>query len=234
MYQGKPGVMKSRELTAEDIVYSYKRDIGWEKKDEHWAPAYQSLESITATDKHTVEFKTNKYLMEWWWWFGYATWGACTIYPEELVTAGIDDWRNHVGIGTGPFLLEDYVEGSHVAYAKNPNYWDSYVYNDKKYEIPFIDRMVKTLIQDKSSQIAALRTGKIDVYDVVEQKFIPTLEKSSPELKLIGRVAERSWRIGYRTDTKPFDDIRVRKALSMAIDREAFINTLWGGVKEIF
>ena len=91
------------------------------------------------------------------------------------------DWKNHVGLGTGPFHLQEVVEGSHVAYVRNPNYWDSYVFNDKKYEIPFIDRLVKTVIQDKSSQVAALRTGKIDVYDVLEKKFVDSLKKISSQ-----------------------------------------------------
>ena len=85
------------------------------------------------------------------------------------------------------------------------------------------------LWKDKSSQVAALRTGKIDVYDGVQKKFVDSLKRSSPKLKMIERAEQRSWRIGMRLDVKPFDDLRVRKAISMAIDREAFINTLWGG-----
>ena len=100
------------------------------------------------------------------------------------------DWKTHVGLGTGPFHLEDVVEGSTVTYVRNPNYWDSYVFNDKKYEIPFIDRMVKTLIQDKSSQVAALRTGKIDVYDALEKKFVDSVKRSAPEIKIKERNEE--------------------------------------------
>ena len=107
------------------------------------------------------------------------------------------DWKTHVGLGTGPFHLEDVVEGSSVSYVRNPNYWDSYVFNDKKYEIPFIDRLVKTVIQDKSSQVAALRTGKIDVYDSLEKKFVDSLKRSAPEIKMIERVAERAWKNGH-------------------------------------
>ena len=209
MWNEVPGVMASRELTAEDVVYSYKRNIGLETD---WK-AYQIMESMTATDKYTVEIKLESYLADWWLWFGYATWAAAGIYPPELVAAGANDWKNHRGIGTGPFMLEDYVEGSSITYVRNPDYWDSpttITGFDKKYEIPFIDRMVKTLIQDKSTQVAALRTGKIDVMDNVAHKYVQSLQETNPEIEFTGKVEERAWRIGMRLDREPFDDIRVR------------------------
>ena len=224
MWSGKPGVMESRELTAEDVVYSYK--VGWPRYN---LPIFQDVESVTATDRYTVTIKNKAFNTEWWHYFGFAHWNGATIVPRELTDEAMKDWKTHVGLGTGPFTLEDVVEGSSVSYTRNPNYWDSYVFNDKKYEIPFIDRLIKTVIQDKSSQVAALRTGKIDVYDVLEKKFVDSVKRSSPKIKMIERAAERAWRIGMRLDVKPFDDLRVRKAISMAIDREAFINTIQGG-----
>ena len=225
MWSGKPGVMESRELTAEDVVYSNK--LGWQRYN---MPVHQDVQSITATDRYTVTIKNKQFVPEWAHEFGFsASVGGATIVPRELTDEAMKDWKIHVGLGTGPFHLEDVVEGSTVSYVRNPNYWDSYVFNDKKYEIPFIDRLVKTLIFDKSSQVAALRTGKIDVFDALQKKFVDSLKRSAPEIKMIERAEERSWRIGMRLDVKPFDDLRVRKAISMAIDREAYINTLLGG-----
>ncbi len=225
MWSGKPGVMEARELTAEDVVYSYK--VGMPRYNSYGI--LKDVESITATDRYTVTIKNKYFHPEWFDALGVAHWSGSTIVPRELTDEAMKDWKTHVGLGTGPFTLEDVVEGSYVSYVRNPNYWDSYVFNDKKYEIPFIDRLVKTVIQDKSSQVAALRTAKIDVYDVLEKKFVDSLKRSSPKIKMIERAAERAWRIGMRLDVKPFDDLRVRKAISMAIDREAFINTLQGG-----
>ena len=225
MWSGKPGVMESRELTAEDVVYSQK--LGFQRYN---IPVYQDVQSITATDRYTVTIKNKQFVPEWAYDFGFgASTGGGMIVPRELTDEAMKDWKTHVGLGTGPFHLEDVVEGSSVSYVRNPNYWDSYVFNDKKYEIPFIDRLVKTLIKDKSSQVAALRTGKIDVFDALEKKFVDSLKRSAPEIKMIERAEERSWRVGMRLDVKPFDDLRVRKAISMAIDREAYINTLLGG-----
>ena len=229
MWSGKPGVMESRELVAEDIVKSF--ELGW-KRYPDWHTT-KDVESITAKDRYTVVLKSRKIPNEWATYFGVAPWLGNTVVPAEVGDEAMKDWKTHVGLGTGPFHLEDVVEGSYVSYVRNPNYWDSYVFNDKKYEIPFIDRLVKTVIQDKSSQVAALRTGKIDVYDALEKKFVDSVKRSAPEIKMIERPAERAWRMGFRLDKKPFDDLRVRRAMSMAIDRDGFINAIQGGKGEI-
>ena len=95
MWQAKPGVMESRELTAEDVVYSFKRNLA----DAFTWGAHAKIESITAKDKYTVEFKLESWIADWYLWFGYASWGAAAIYPEEVVDAGIGEWRNHTGTG---------------------------------------------------------------------------------------------------------------------------------------
>ena len=229
MWSGKPGVMESRELVAEDVVESYK--LGWQRYPD-WGTT-KGVESMTAKDRYTVVLKHKKLPKEWEIYFGIAPWLGNIIVPAEVGDEAMKDWKTHVGLGTGPFHLQDVVEGSYVSYVRNPNYWDSFIFNDKKYEIPFIDRLVKTVIKDKSSQVAALRTGKIDVFDALEKKFVDSVKRSAPEIKMIERVAERAWRMGMRLDKKPFDDLRVRRAISMAIDRDAFINAIQGGKGEI-
>ena len=231
MWGEVPGVMKSRELAAQDVVSSLLRNMNEEiARNGFGARYYKVMESMTAKDRYTIEIKLENFIADWWLFYGYAVWAGAGIIPPELLTAGSNDWKNHRGIGTGPFFLEDYVEGSHIEYVKNPNYWDSPItINGKEYKVPFLDGFRKTLIQDKSTQIAALRTGKIDVMDNVQNKYLQSLKTSSPQIKYLGKVEERAWRIGMRQDRKPFADIKVRKALAMAIDRQAVTNTVWGG-----
>ncbi len=222
MFQDKPGVMAGRELTAEDVAYSYKRNLS----SGNMLSFYEPFKTITATDKYTVEIKLSSWVPDWTWKIGTYRFYP---YPRELVEAGIGDWKNHIGIGTGPFMLEDFVEGSSVTYVKNPNYWDSYVYNDKKYEIPFVDRIVKTLIEEPAIQIASLRTGKIDMMNGVGSQYVQTLTDTSPEIELMEALEARGYLVGMRLDREPFDDARVRLAMSMAIDRQAVIDKVWDG-----
>ena len=222
MFQDKPGVMAGRELTAEDVAYSYNRNLSSGNMLSFYAP----FTTITATDKYTVEIKLSSWVPDWTWKIGTYRFYP---YPRELVEAGIGDWQNHIGIGTGPFMLEDFVEGSSVTYVKNPNYWDSYVYNDKKYEIPFVDRIVKTLIEEPAILIASLRTGKIDIMDSVGSQYVQTLKETSPEIELIEALEARGYLVGMRLDREPFDDARVRLAMNMAIDRQSVIDKVWDG-----
>ena len=71
----------------------------------------------------------------------------------------VNDWRNLVG--TGPFMLTDYVEGSSVTWIKNPNYWGF----DEKYpenRLPYIDELVALVMREEATRTAALRSGKLD------------------------------------------------------------------------
>ena len=82
------------------------------------------------------------------------------IYPPEVIEEHGDaqDWRNLVG--TGPYMLTDWVKDSSVTYTKNPNYWG---YDEKFPEnrLPYLDEVKSLIIPDSSTLLAALRTGKI-------------------------------------------------------------------------
>jgi peptide/nickel transport system substrate-binding protein len=153
------------------------------------------------------------------------------IYPQELVKAGPKDWKN--AVGTGPFMLKDYVSGATITYEKNPNYWGTAKIGGKEYKLPFVDRLVWPIIVDESTQLAALRTGKVDINEAVSYKYKATLAETNPELVRFRYLYTTFGAIAGRMDVKPFDDIRVRRALSMAIDRPAFINALQGGEAQI-
>ena len=228
MWQEVPGVMASREFTAEDVAYSFNRNL-FEHADKKWG-MYDPVESITATDKYTVVFKTSVWMPDWYLLFPRGH-HVTYPYPPELVKAGIGDWKNHRGIGTGPFLLDDYVEGSAVSYVRNPNYWDKATINGKEYKIPFIDRFVYSLIDDKTTQIAALRTGRLDMHNDVPHVFEKSLRDTNPELKIDPILSASVYLWGMRLDTEPFDDLKVRKAMSMAIDRQAVMDSVFGSGK---
>ncbi|MDE0229367.1 MAG: ABC transporter substrate-binding protein [Spirochaetaceae bacterium] len=234
MWHEVPGVMASRELTAEDVAYTWNRNISAEGA---WDAMVGLIDSVTATDTYTVEFKLTAWMPDWINKIGDADY-ATRVYPREVVEAGPGDWRNWRGIGTGPFLLDDFVEGSTVTYVRNPTYtvpyWDTATINGKDYEIPFIDRMVHSLMTDISAQIAALRTGKIDQHDNLTAEYVQSLRNTNPDMQFMSKPSPRKHYVGMRLDAEPFDDVRVRKAMAMAIDRQAIVDAVWGGEGEIY
>jgi peptide/nickel transport system substrate-binding protein len=212
-WTGKTGVMAAREFTAQDAEQALKRYMVSPKSS---VGRFNWVNSLTATDKYTLVLEYNAFSADWSYLLG---WGWATdIEPPETIKAGASDWRNIVG--TGPFILADYVTGSSVTYTKNPNYWGNTKIGGKEYKTPFVDKMIYLIIADESTRLAALRTAKVDISMSSSWKFKETLEKTNPELLRWHQLGMGDFLVSMRVDRKPFDDRRVRLALSMAIDRQ--------------
>ena len=157
-------------------------------------------------------------------------WGYyVSMYPPEMVKAGPADWRNSTG--SGPWSLAKYVRGSSVTYKRNPNYWDKATIKGKKYQLPFVDEVRWLIMPDASTQLAALRTGKVDLDGGVPWQDAKSLRKTNPKMVEVSYYYDSANVIGMRTDKPelPFKDKRVRRALSMAIDYQAVIGSQYGG-----
>ena len=211
MFPAKAGVMEARELTAEDIVYSYERLAKSPKKIANY---FDHVDKVEATGKHTVVFHFNSYNAEWDYRFGWGYYSA--IIPKEVVEKGANNWKNVNG--TGPYALSDYVQGNSFTFTKNPIYWDKEVIDGQSYKLPFADKIVYRTIKDEATWLTALRTGKLDVLEAVRWSAVPELKKSAPQLKWSRWLAMTSTYLAMRMDQKPFDDIRVRRAMNLAIN----------------
>jgi len=225
-WQDKPGVMTAREFVADDVVFCWNRLLSEESQGRSF---FTFVESVTAPDKYTVVFKISESNPDIMMVFGYQYYTL--MYPPELVKAGIDDWKN--AVGTGPFMLEDYVRGSSQTYVRNPNYWGTTVIDGKEYRLPFVDKVELAMIPDESTRLAALRTGKIDVLELTSWKYKDTLEQTTPELIRTRFLLTATVFVAMRMDEPPFDDIRVRRALSLAVDQQGMIDGIYGGEGEV-
>jgi peptide/nickel transport system substrate-binding protein len=227
MFPARPGVMEARELTAEDVVYSYDRLSKSPKK----IPGYfDHLSKVEATDKYTVVFHMTKYNAEWDYRFGWGYYSA--IVPKEVVAAGAGQWKN--ANGTGPYTLGEYIQGNSLSFNKNPNYWDSETIGGQKYKLPFADKITYRYIKDEATFLTALRTGKLDILEAVRWSAVDELKKSAPQIQWNKYLANGGTFIALRMDTKPFDDVRVRRAMNMAVDKQAIIKSYFGGQAEMF
>ncbi len=220
-FQGKPGVMKSREMTADDVVFSLRRAIDSPKR----TFKYGWYKSIEVVDKYTVLVKMNYHSSRYGWDFAYG-WMSM-IYPKELVDAGIKDWKNH--LGTGPFVLTDYVSGSYLAFDRNDNYWDRTVVDGKAYKYPFVKKLLFPFIPEPDSLVAALRSGKLDQVGEITSTYRESLAKSNPELKHIRKENGGTTHIGLRDDKAPWNNKKVRLAANMALDRKSILDSLYQG-----
>ena len=229
--------MNGRELTADDIVYNYHRitgtGSGFTERSE-WAYQFKGvqLESITATDKWTVVFKLKEpdigalaAIVD-----DHINW----IYPPEVIKehGDVTDWRNLVG--TGPMMLSDLVLGSSITWDKNPDYWGY----DEKYpenRLPYVDEIRALIMPEVATRLAALRTGKVDyigpigVAQMRTLEQVESLQRTNPEIVIWPFTNRADNGIGMNVQRPPFDDIRVRKALQMALDLETINNAYYKG-----
>ncbi|MBE0593569.1 MAG: ABC transporter substrate-binding protein, partial [Gemmatimonadales bacterium] len=227
MFPAKQGVMEARELVADDVVYSYTRLDTSPKR----IPTYfDHIEKVEATDKHTVVFTFKHFFSEWDYRFGWGYYSA--IFPKEVVDAGAANWRNVNG--SGPFMVTNFLQGNSVTYEKNPGYWDKVGIDGAEYKLPFVDRLVTRTIKDESTQHAALRSGQIDMLEWVRWSAVDELKKSAPQLQWSRWLATVGTFLSMRVDTKPFDDIRVRRALNYAVNKQEIVESFYGGNAELF
>ena len=217
-FQNKPPV-NGREFVADDVVYSFKRYFSSKKVDHY---IHDHIESVVAKDKYTVVFKLKEPYSQALLHIGMDnSW----IFPHEVVEKyeDLSNWEN--AVGTGPFLLKNFSSGNSLTFQRNPDYRDK--------EKIYVDKIKASIIRDRETRLAAFRTGKVDILYGVKSSKMAGLKKSNPELKY-RKLLFFPVVIYMRTDKKPFSDIRVRKAIAMAIDRKAIVKRYWGGDAEIY
>ena len=226
-----------REFIANDIVYHYNRMLGlgsgFSKAAPYWGTAstWKSLTSITAPDKYTVimtwstpnpEFVTEN--MQ-------APGAGLSIECPDAVSlwGDLNDW--HHAIGTGPFILTDFVDSSSATLTKNPNYWGV----DERYpqnKLPYVQTIKYLIIPNQATALAAVRVGKIDLMDSIPLVQAQSMKKTNPSIVQIQIPTGNAVTLDPRNDKTPFSDLRVRQALQMAIDLPTIAQTYYGGTAD--
>ena len=224
----------NREFTADDVAFHYHRLYGLgsgftEPSPYHAAvSAFKNLISVTAADKYTVVFKWRtpnpEFILET---LQAPVGSLCLENPEAVKKWGdVSDW--HHAVGTGPFILKDFEPGISVTLLRNPDYWG----HDERHpqnQLPYVDKFKILIIPDEAAAIDAMRQGKIDALDQISIERAQALQKTNPEILQIMTPSPSTPSIDPRNDLPPFNDIRVRKALQLAIDLPTIARTYYGG-----
>ena len=231
-----------RALVADDLAYNYQRMFalgrfaGKERAGQAWGTMALPIESVDAPDETTLVIKLSqpnpgalKQLLD-----------CCHmyIYPPEAIEqhGSVTDWRNLSG--TGPFMMTDLTEGTSVTYEKNSNYWR----NDEKFpqnRLPYVDKVVAVMMAEEATRLAALRAGRIDYMGFMgPNTFVSSVDtvanvaKTNPEIEQWPFAIRSLNSFAMNVQKSPFNDIRVRQAMQMALDLETIHNSYHQGYGE--
>ena len=214
-FHNKPPV-NGREVVAEDVKYSLERFMA----KSGFATRFEPVTAIDVVDKHTVKITLKEpyapFLNH------LASPSFCVILPKEAEEKFKDFNNPDAVIGTGPFVLKSYEKGVRMVFEKNPDYFMK--------GLPYLDGAVVEITPDAAARLAVLRAGKADLPHVwgwvspEEARALKGTDLVVTPHKVIGQGF-----IYMRTDQPPFNDIRVRRAMSLAIDRKAWNEALLFG-----
>jgi len=198
------------DMTSRDVKASYDKiifppaGVGSTRKGQ-----YALVASVEAPDAHTVVFKLKEASASFlasmsspWNW----------IYKADIL-AKDPHWYEKNIMGTGPFSFVEHVKGSHLVGKKNPSYWDK--------GKPYLDGFRAIFIRSSSAQVAAIRGERAHIQF---RGFTPA-DRDNLKAALGDKITvqESPWdcilMVGINHEKKPFDDKRVRRALSLALDR---------------
>ena len=222
-----------REMTADDFVFSFTQIMTDPRA--YCYKAYKSMResfecektgpmevtiTVDAVDLITAIAKFGNYVF---------------IVPPEVVAKYGDmaNWKNSVG--TGPFMLTDFVPGSRMELKKNDNYWGTDpIGPGKGNQLPYIDAMQFLIIPDASTRLAALRTGKIDMMINIGYEDAENLRATAKGImEGEGGLGGTAWYVYMNSQREPFSNIKVRRALLMSVDLELIKESLNHGLGQI-
>ena len=221
----------SRDFNADDVIFTferqYKEDNAYNKYVEGAAWEYFGgmdmptlIKEIVKVDDMTVKFVLNRpeapmianLAMDF----------ASVVskeYADKLAADGKQADLNQAPVGTGPFQFVAYQKDAVIRYKANPDYW-----NGKQ---P-IDDLVFAITTDNSVRMQKLKAGECHVAPYPNPADLEGL-KADPNLQVMEQEGLNVGYLAYNTQQAPFDNVNVRKALNMAINKQAILDAVFQG-----
>lgn len=205
--------LNGREFTAEDVKYCYEAYA----KEGAQSFTFREIEGMETPDKHTIRIHLKS---------------PNTLFPQNLaepiavmfskeVLEEDGDLKKRM-IGTGPFLLKEHTRKVRLVLARNPDYFDA--------GRPYVDQYTILSTPDAATRLAAFRTGQSDIIWVASLSEVETVRKTNPNALVHAyHNTLTPFGVALAQDRPPFNDVRVRRAISMAVDRQKQVDTVFEG-----
>jgi peptide/nickel transport system substrate-binding protein len=203
-----------RELTSDDVAYTLQRAANPKTAAAQYAGMAGWFSGVETPDKYTAIFHSEQ--------------PRPTIFDllEFLNICDKDtlegpDAKN-TAVGTGPFVFKEWVPGDHITLAKNPNYWQT--------GKPYLDGIQIPILRDQQAMVTQLEAGALDIARLPTLSDFNRLKKDPTYQALQNPLTGAHYEAGYNLTIPPWDNMLLRQALSYAVDKQRFVDTILGGI----
>ena len=184
----------------------------------YWDTTFRNIQSVEKLDTLTVRITIER---------PYAPFlSNLAMFPVSIVSpAAVKRWGAEFSkhpVGTGPFRFVEWSVGDRVTLEANPSYWDG---------APKIKNLVFSVIRDARQRLVALEGGAIDVAENLSPQDLQFVALH-PDLELHRTPGTNIGYLAMNTQHKPFDDIRVRRAVNYAVNKAAIVKLIYQGLAE--
>jgi len=216
-------------LTAHDVLFTFNV-INDPKNDTANLRNYlNDIESVEVIDDHTVAFKMKRPYFR-----NLLVCGALDIIPKHIYEGG--DFNEHPNnrnpVGSGPYTFESWNTGQTITLVKNPDHWDNKGY---------VNKIQFKVITDENVAIQVLEKNELDMLRMQPEQWVtrastPEFEekfyKFTPFSQIPGYVGHYRY-IAWNMRKPQFEDKRVRRALTLLLDRQTMLETIWHGLGQV-
>jgi dipeptide transport system substrate-binding protein len=229
-FHSTPGFTPTRALNADDVVFSLERQIDPDYRYNSylgghwpWAAALAldtKVASIEANDDLTVEIALEEPDA------GFPALLAMDFasvlsreYADALIDAGTPGRLNEAPVGTGPFVFSGYAPGVRIGYRANPAYWRG---------VPAIDTLIFAIASGPAERLRRLQAGECQVMASPDAAAL-AVAAADESLEIIEADRLDLAYLAFNARHAPFGDVRVRRAIGMAIDKQAIVDIAYSG-----
>lgn len=225
----------SREFNADDVVFSFERQrvkdhpynayvsgASWEYFDGMSMP--DLIKAVEKVDDHTVKFVLNRPEAPM---IANLAMDFASIeskeYADKLAAEGKMEQLNQQPVGTGPFKFQAYQKDAVIRYQAHESYWAGKA---------AIDTLIFAITPDASVRYQKLKAGECHVMPYPNPADLDTM-KADADVNLLSQEGLNVGYLAYNTKVAPFDNVKVRKALNMAINKEAILDAVFQGAGKV-
>ncbi len=220
--------VNGRELTSADVKWTYEywtrtgqfKDKKLQQGLHDWM--FEGLDRIDTPDPQTVAVRFSEPYAPF---LAYASSDSNPIVPREIYER--DGHLKDTIVGTGPFQLDREASqpGSRWAWKKNPDFYEA--------GKPYMDGINWLVVKDDAAAFAAFKARQLDMLGNSSLELsmgdVEEMKKLVPDAVIHQHSAATPWHLFVNTRVAPLGDVRIRRAMSQAIDRDEFIKVLMGG-----